>query len=247
MQLFFVIDSVENLDDKLERAKNIFDCKPSFFIKTSLYTKVSTNLEIMQSLLGVYDKNVNAKINEYIHGSKYNLDDCLVLYASADLTNEFLLELKNKITYGYDAIFIKEKETFFSKLKDKLYTSIIKLMFNVEDKKCSVKAQYLKRTSMEKLLDARFNDRILMDGNTTTMYTPGKNKTLSEKPKFEKKTILALIVGCVIILMYVVLEVFLKLPFFVIFTFILLTFLSVIVSIMLFVNNIFKSRYGEIN
>lgn len=245
MQVFFIIDSIENIDEKFEKIKNIFDCKICCFVKTSFYTTISSNFEIINSLCGVYNDNANTKINEYIHSANYEADDCVVVYASADLKNEFILELKNKISYDYDVIYVKNKETFFSKVKDKMYSKFISLMFNTEDYTCSIKFQYLSKKSMKKLIAGRFNNRILKEERSTIMYFDEKNLSLKEKRRYDKKMILSLIVGVSLLILFVVLEVFFKLKFYVVLAFILLAFLSIIVSIMFYINSIFKSRYGH--
>lgn len=245
MQVFFIVDSVENIEEKFENIKNIFNCKICCFVKTSLYTTISSSFDMINSLAGVYNDNANTKINEYIHSDNYKADDCVVVYASANLKNEFLLEFKNKISYDYDVIYVKNKETFFSKIRDKVYSKLITLMFNVEDYTCSIKLQYLSKKSMEKLLVGRFNNRILKEERSTIMHSEEKNISLKEKRKYDKKMILSLMVGVALILLFVILEVFFKLKFYVVLAFVLLAFLSIIVSIMFYINSIFKSRYGH--
>ena len=246
MQIFFVIDNVENLDEKLIHIKSVFSGNMNYFVATKFYTKISSNSEIINSLAGVYNSDINLKINEYIHSDRFVLDECLVIYSSAVLTDDFLLKLRNKISYGYDAIYIKDKESFFSKIKDSIYSKIIKLMFNEEDALGSVKVQYMSYACMDRLTKTCFNNRIFKEKHSTTLFYEEKNKTLKTPNRFDKKSLLCLILFFTVLTVFVLIGAYFKLRFYIILLFVLLLVLSLVVSIMFAYNNMFHSRYGNL-
>lgn len=247
MQIFFVIDELKNLQEKIDLVSRIFNAEIKFFVPTHNYTKINDNAFVLQHLAGVYDGGVNKKIDEYIKSEKFNLSNVLLYYSSSNVSANKLKEIESKIRYRYDAIYLEKKRNLFKNFFKKLYSKIISWMFRVEDAGCYTKVQYLSIEFMEHLKNTNFNNYILKAKNSAVIEVESEeeNNSLKTKFKLKKYNIVNVIMFFIILIIYIVLSNIFKLKFYIHFMFIMLILLEIALAIMLIVNNIFSLRFKK--
>lgn len=247
MQVFYIIDNVEDLDINIEKINHIFDSKINFFVDSKLYLSISTNKFVMENLSGLYQNSVNKKIDEFIKKDSFVVDDVLLFYNSVKINDNLLLEVKDKIKYGYDAICLRKKEKGFKNFLNKIYSKVVSWMFNVCDALCFTKCQYISKAFLEHLKESKFNNHILKPDNIKEFeIEDGKEiASLKTKIKVQPYSLYNAIAFFVTIILFVLFIVFIKMMFLIYFMFLLLILLEIALAIMLVVNNIFYNRFNH--
>lgn len=247
MQVFFVIDSLAELDFKINLIQNFFSNDIKFFINSKFYGKIYNNQYIMSNTVKIFEGNEKAKIDDYLKSDKCNIDDTFLYYSSVKLSKDILQDVTKKKMYNYDAIYFKKKENAFSRFLKTIYQKIVNILFRVEDAFCSTKIQYISANFMENLKKNKFNNHIFKAKNSSEIELENANqaKTLSNKITFNMKSLYILIGLFASILLFVVLDVYFKLMFWVYFLFFMIVLLSIILFILMLFDNIFRSRYKK--
>jgi len=245
MQVFFVVDSIDDLDNKIDLIENSFGGNIKFFIKTDLYTSICSNKKIIEKLAGVFDVNPTKKIDEFIKSVTYEADDTVVCYSSAKISEEMVKVVLKKIKYGYDSIYFKKYRNKFLSFFEKVYQKICGFMFGICDSLCYSKFQFLSNKFMAYLKETRFNNHILKPENFAKIELEEKDiiETMQEKVKFKSYNLINIIFLLTVLCCYVLCEVFFDLKFYMYLGFVLLIVMSVVLAIMLAVHNIFEFRY----
>ncbi len=245
MQTFFVIDDTKNLNKKIDWIINNIGDDIRFFVKTNLYTHTASNQMVMNNLAGVYKDNEILKIDEYIHSDKYpSCDNVFLYYSSVELDEKLLTEIREKAVCGYDSVFVRPKRNWWSRFTDWMYQKMAKFMFNVEDSCCSPKIQYMSKEFVEHLKETTFCNHIFAVRKKAIIEVADKEQksTLNPKITFNKYYLYDILALILILAGYVVLETFLKLPFFVYFALVLSVILAVVIALMIGCFSKFNAR-----
>jgi len=248
MQIFFVVDELKGLDEKIDVLSRVFDANFKFFVPTKMFTKINDNKFVLENLAGLYERNVNKKIDEYIKSEKFALSDVLLFYSSANISMEILKVIESKIKYRYDSIYLAKQSGAVSNFFKKIYSKIIGWMFKVDDAMCYTKVQYLSQNFMQHLIDSYFNNHIFKVNNGTVIELENKKEeknNLNNKFKLKKYNICNLIVFFIILIIYLILANLFNLQFYVHFLFIMLILFEIAMAIMLIIHNIFSVRYQK--
>lgn len=245
MQIFFVIDSVKNLDDNIKMLSNVFDASFKFFVPTKLYTSINQNKFVLENLAGVFDGNAKVKIDEYIKSNKFELSDVLLYYSSVSMSAEKIYEVQNKIKYNYDSIYLENPKSKVKKFFEKVYNKLISWFFKAQDACASTKVQYMSRAFMSELISTKFNNHIFKATNSVAVQFEEENKTIGTKFSLQKTNLYNAIVFFMTIVLFVICIVFVKMMFWVYFLFIMLLLLEIALAIMFVANNIFYVRFNS--
>lgn len=247
MEIFFVVDELKGLDEKIDILSRVFEGDFKFFVPTKFYTKINDNKFVLEHLAGVYEQNPNKKIDEYIKGEKFLLSDIFLYYSSASLSMGTLKQIQEKIKYRYDSIYLSKKSGKVGNFFKKIYQKIISWMFRAVDTMCYTKVQYISKEFATFLKETKFNNYIFKAENSVIIEVEDKeqNNNLKNKFKLTKNNIYNLIIFCFILITYLVLANLFKLKFYLHFLFIMLILFEIAMAIMLFVNNIFAIRYKK--
>lgn len=241
MQTFFVIDSIKDLDKKVNLIINNIGDDIKFFVKASLYTKITHNAFVLKNIVGAYKNNEKRKIDEYLQSSNCVLDSTILYYSSVDIDTALLVKLREKSKAGYDSVFVKSKQNIFQKFGDWIYKTFAMFMYRVSDANCSPKLQAMSKAFMEYLQATTFCNHIL-EVKYKIVLEVGKNTSLTPKVKFNKYYLYDLIGFFALILGYILLEAFFNLRFFVYFAIVLGTILAIIVALMIACFSKFNAR-----
>lgn len=245
MQTFFVIDDTKNLDKKIDLIINNIGSDIHFFVKAKLYTKIANNQMITKNLAGVYKNNEIMKIDEYIKSDKYPSCESLFLcYSSVEFGDKLLATIREKASYGYDSVFVRQKRSWWGRFSSWIYMKLAKFMYNVDDACCSPKIQYMSKEFVEHLKETTFCNHIFDVKKKVVVDVADKQQKLSldVKTTFNKYYLYDILALVLILVGYVVLETFLKLPFFVYFAVFLSVILAVIVALIVGCYSKFNAR-----
>lgn len=245
MQVFFVVDSLDNLDEKIVMIENCFNTDIRFFVKTDLYTQICTNASLLERLAGVYESNEVKKIDEYIKSNRYEADNVVLFYSSAKVTQEMIKEVIKKIKYGYDTISFTKSRNKIANFFLSLYVKIGKFIFGCEDSLCYHKFMFMSKKVVEYLIATKFNNHIVKFENSVQieLIDKGVIKTMKEKTNVASYNIWNVIFLLSLIIFYVVAEVFFDLRFYMYFGFVVFIIMSILLGVMLAIHNIFEIRY----
>lgn len=245
MEIFFVIDSLNNLDNKINLLK-AFDANIRFFVDAKLAPQLVRNKYIVNRIVAIYNRKVNVTIDKYIRSNKYAPTETLLYYASADLNTKIIDSIRENLKLRPDVIYVKKRLSVWDKFKLWFYDKLIRLIFGVRDEFASTKLQYFSGEMMVEFINSNFKNHIFSFINAQTIELE-KEESVSyyTKTGFNKNYLYNALALCVILMCYVILERFFKLPFVVYFFVIALIFSVVFVTVVMIINNTFNKRYKK--
>lgn len=213
MEIFFVVDSVDNIEHKISLLES-FGGNIKFFVDAKLVPKILGNKDIISRIVSIYNKNVNVTIDKYIKSDKYKIQKTLLYYASADLTLDIIEDIRERLKIEPSVIYVKKKLNAWKRFKLWFYQKLIKFIFGITDEYASIKLQYFSSEIMEVLVETGFKNHIFSAPESDVITLNDKKATsYYTKPKFNKNMLYNPIVMCIILMGYVVFEKFFKLPF----------------------------------
>ena len=213
MEIFFVIDSLENIEHKISLLEGFGD-NIKFFVDAKYVPKLLNNKYIVNRVVAIYNKNVNVTIDKYIKSSKYELQDTLLYYASAELDMVIVEDIRQRLEAKPDVIYVKKSLNPWKRFKLWFYQKLIKFIFGIEDEYASVKLQYFSSDMMALLVETSFKNHIFSvpEAHTITLDSK-KAESYYTKPRFNKNILYNPIAMCIVLMGYVVVEKFFKLQF----------------------------------
>ena len=245
MEILFVIDSLNNLDNKINLLK-VFDADIKFFVDAKLAPKLVGDKYIINRTVAIYNKNVNITIDKYIKQTSYVPDATLLYYASADLNVKIIDSIRENIKLNPNVIYIKKRLSLWDKFKLWFYDKFIRLIFGVKDEYASTKLQYFNDEMMVEFRKSSFKNHIFSFINAQTIeLEKSESESYYARPGFNKNYLYNPIALCLILICYVVLERFFKLPFVVYFFVIALIISVLFVTVVMIINNTFNKRYKK--
>ena len=245
MEIFFVIDSLDNIQHKISLIENLGD-NIKFFVDAKLVPKILGNKYIVTRVVSIYNKNVNVTIDKYIKSQKYNLQDTLLYYASAELDLKIVEDIRERLKAKPEVIYVKKKLNAWKRFKLWFYQKFTNFIFGVPDEYASTKLQYFSTDVMRVLIEKGFKTHIftMPEAHTITLDDK-KAESYYTKPKFNKNLLYNPIVMCIILMGYVVLEKFFKLQFWM-YLFVILSIVTVIACwTVMAIKTKFDTRYKK--
>ena len=245
MEIFFVIDSLDNIEHKISLLESFGD-NIKFFVDAKFVPKILGNKYIIARVVSIYNKNVNVTIDKYIKSSRYQVQNTLLYYASAELDLNIVEDIRERLKAKPDVIYVKKKLNAWKRFKLWFYQKFTKFIFGVADEYASIKLQYFSAEMMGALMETSFKNHIfsIPEAHTITLDEK-KAETYYTKPKFNKHLLYNPIAMCIILMGYVVLEKFFKLQFWM-YLFVVLSIITVIACwCVMTIKNKFDTRYKK--
>ena len=245
MEILFVVDSVEGLEHKIELLEPLSsDIK--FFVRSDLVPSMIKKKKIVKQIVAMFSKNVNITIDKYLRADAYKPTDTLVYYSSVELTAEMVNAIRDRLVLKPSTIYVKKKLNWWGRVKLWCYNKLVHLLFGCEDAYASTKLQYFSADIMTLLKDAGFKNHIFaIPGAVSVELEQGKEKSYYAKPKFNKNYLFNPIAFCFVLICYVLLEKFFKLPFWTYLLFILLLITVVINTFAMIIKDVLDTRYKK--
>lgn len=245
MEIFFVIDSLDNIEHKISLLENLGD-NIKFFVDAKLVPKILGNKYIVTRVVSIYNKNVNVTIDKYIKSERFKLQNVLLYYASAELDLNIVEDIRERLKAKPDVIYVKKRLNAWKRFKLWFYQKFTNFIFGVPDEYASIKLQYISADVMSKLIESGFKNHIftMPEAHTITLDDK-KAESYYTKPKFNKNLLYNPMAMCVILMGYVVLEKFFKLQFWM-YLFVILSIVTVIACwCVMSIKNKFDTRYRK--
>ena len=245
MEILFVIDTVKDIERKIALLEEISD-QIKFFAKADCVADILKNKNIVNRLVAIYKNNVNVTIDKYIKMDTYVPQPTILYYASAELTTRIINNVREQLKLEPDTIYVKTKLNMWQKVKRWVYQKFIKAIFGMNDEFASIKLQYFSADLMGACVETSFKNHIFTAPNALEIeLNEDEGKTYYKKPKFNKNYLYNPIVICLILISYVVLERFFKLPFWSYFLFVSLILATIINWLVMTVKNTFDTRFKK--
>lgn len=244
MEILFIIDEVKDIKRKIALLDNLgADIK--FFVDAKCVSKISRYKTIVGNIVSIYNKNVNLTIDKYLK-SNYSPKATIIYYSSTDIDNETIEQIRHNLEFKPDTIYFKKKLNWWGKLKLWFYQKLSNLVFGMKDEFASVKLQYFSEDVMNIFKQTSFKNHIFNIPNSLSIeIEKEKEKSYYTLPKFNKNYLYNPIAICLILICYVVIEKFLKLPFWVYFLVVALILATIINLFVMIIKDRFDIRYKK--
>lgn len=245
MKIFFVVDSIDSIDEKLGIIKNAYP-KSSFcfFVKDNYYEMYKHDKFVQNNLISVYKKSPNDQIDLYIKNTA--VEESLVIYSSAYLSGEMITQMQQRIVNGSKVVFFKyDSNNTFGGWLQNIYIKMTKLILGAKDCYASTKLQYLSFETMQILKATKFKFRLFssISKDIGFVYFDAKNqKQMYNKTQWHKSIYFVIASFVLVLAAFVVLEIFFNLHFLIIFSFIVVLLALVFVLIVLLTKSVLDSR-----
>jgi len=242
MKIIFVIDSITDLNNKINMLKTRFGNELLYVVKSNLVELVKT-----------YGINPNAVYkNNYIKVMhillSYNLDkDIVICYSSVQLNNSILNQFIQKIGDKTKIVNVMPNYNAFESFNNKIYNVYIKSLFNSKDTMVSPKLQFLPSAFVYELLATHFGNRLFINNEniSSTLYIEkGElSNSLKTKSAFNKFNLIPIIVALVITMGLIVTLALTKVSYIVILIFTFLYLLDIFISVIFQCKSKFDKRF----
>ncbi len=242
MKVVFVVDSVEELNNKISIIKNHFGDNLHFVVKGNLVPLFTTfNLPIS----AVYVNN----LAEVVHALLLRLesDDVVMCYASLNFNNKLIDDFIKKIGNKDKVVNVMPHYNAWEKMCNGAYNLYVRSMFKANDSMVSPKLQFLPAVFVNELLISHFGNKLFEIGaeHVSTLYVEDKalNKSLKVKSGFNKNGLIPIIVALFITLALVMCLAFFKPHFLLIIMFVCLYLADIILAITYQCKTYFDARF----
>jgi len=244
MKVIFVIDSINELNNKINILKNRFGNDILYVVKSNLIGLVKT-----------YDIEVNAtyrrsfaKIMQILLAN--NLDnDIVVCYSSVKLDNKLLNNFIAKIGNKEKIVNVMPTYNAFEKVCNSTYNVYVNGLFKVKDSMVSPKLQFLPADFVYELVMSHFSNRLFVfdEQYSSTLYIEkGElNSSLKTKTGFSKWQLIPVIVSLLISIGLVLALAFIKMNYLLILVFVFLYILDIVIALIFQCKSKFDKRFME--
>ena len=173
MEIFFVIDSIDNIEHKISLLEG-FGANIKFFVDAKLVPKILSNKYIVDRVIAIYNKNVNVTIDKYIRSDKYVSQGTLLYYASADLKLDIVEDIRERLKANPHVVYVKKKLNAWKRFKLWFYKKLINFIFGIEDEYASTKLQYFSAEIMDVFIKTNFKNHIFSIPESQTIIIDAK-------------------------------------------------------------------------
>lgn len=245
MKIFFVVDSIDSIGDKLDILKKTYPkASICFFVKDKYYEMYKTDQFVQKRLISIYKKSPNEQIELYIKNGA--VEESLVLYSSAYLDEKMILDMQQRIANGSKAIFFKceESNTFGAWLRN-VYAKLTLLIFGAKDCYASTKLQYISAEVMEVLKLTKFKFRLfssITKDFSFVYFDNKKKKQMYDKIVWNKSIYFIVATFAIILGAFVTLEILFDLHFLILFSFVVISLALIFVLIIMLAKSVLDSR-----
>ena len=244
MKLLFVIDSITDLNKKINMLKAKFGNDILFLVKSNLITLVKT-YGINPN--AVFKNNFTSVIHTLL---AYNLDkDVVICYASVNIDNNLLNQFTNKIGNKQKVVNVMPSYNAYEKICNNVYNIYVKGLFKLKDSMISPKLQFIPKDFVIELISSHFGNRLFLfdERISTTLYIDkGElSNSLKTKTNFGKWHLIPIIAALIISIGLVLCLAFVKVNYLTILIFTFLYILDVVIAIIFHCKTKFDKRFMQ--
>ena len=242
MKVLFVVDSISELTNKIDKIKNRFGDDITFIVKAHFVKLFKT---FNYPTHAIYHTNLAKVMHEYL--AQNGAQDVVVYYSSLNLKDPVLNTFIQTIGDKTKLVNLVPNYNFFETMENGLYNTYVKSMFKLKDSMASPKLQFLPEALVEELLMSHFGNKLFSLNPALTKNITVEDKELSKqlkiKPKFNAKDLIGIIAALLITIGLIVCLAFVKFNFLLVLLFICLYSLNLLISIILRYKEYFDVRF----
>ena len=244
MKVIFVIDSITELNNKLNMLKTRFGNNILYVVKSNLVDLVKT-YGINPN--GVY-KNNYIKVMHILLSYNQN-QDIVICYSSVKLNNNLLNQFISRIGDKSKIVNVMPNYNAFEKISNNAYNIYVKSLFKVNDSLVSSKLQFLPKEVVAELVYTHFGNRLFLNDEkyTSTIYLEkGElSESLKTKSTFSKFNIIPIIIALAITMALILTLAFVKINYLIVLVFIFAYFLDILIAIIFHFKSKFDQRFMQ--
>ncbi len=242
MKVICVVDSVNDINKKINILKTHFGDDILFIVKASLMPIFKT---YPYQANAIYDKNLARIIHLTL--IKNDPSDLVIYYTSLTINNSLITEFTKKIGMKIRIVNFIPKYNTFEKICLSVYNGYVKALFKNKDSLASPKLQFLPEGFVSGLLNSHIGNKLFEIPEeyvkTFTVEDKTINKEAKVKTKFGKSEIISLLVAMVITFVLILTYALTKPNFLFAILFVFAYLLDLVVYIMLKCKSYFDSRF----
>lgn len=242
MKVIFVVDSISDINKKVEAMNMEFGSDINFVVKSPL---VPLFKSFGYQVNAAYYNNLSLVIHNLLLRS--NADDVVVYYSSLNLNNALLKKFKQAIDKKDKIVNVQPKYNFFEQMHNGAYNLYVNSLFKIKDSMASPKLQFLPMNFVAELLTNHFANRLFeLDPSVVkNVYIEEKqtNNNLKVAHTFNRANLISLIIALAITIALVVCMAFVPMHFVLILTFIALYLLDIMLCLILNYKQKFDNRF----
>lgn len=242
MKIVFVVDTVENLNQKVQLLETHFGNNFVFIVRANLVPLFKT---YDYPISAVYANNLTKVMHLTL--MRLNVSSLIICYASVNLTNQLLNSFSAQIGEGNKLVNVLPAYNSFEQMCNGAYNIYVKSIFKAEDSMISPKLQYLPELCVSELLESHMGNRLfeINDKLAQTIFVQDKetSKSLKVKAGFNKFSIIPIIVALAVTALLIMGLAFWGVKYLVIFVAILLYILDIFLGIVFQCKNYFDARF----
>jgi hypothetical protein len=242
MKVIYVVDSVSNLNTKINLLKTHFGAGILYVVKSNLCTLFKTYGHEPNA---VYSHNLSLVIHTLL--SRAEPDDLVICYSSLDITTDLINKFIAKIGDRQKIVNVMPNYNAFENMHNGAYNVFVKSLFKAPDSMASEKLQFIPAPILSELLDSHFGNRLFDIGEKyiKTLHVDDKavNKSLKTKSAFSKFSLIPIIVALVLTMALVICLAFVKMHYLIILVFVLLYILDLVLAVIFQYKSLFDKRF----
>ena len=243
MKVLFVIDSISDINNKINLITNKFGNNIIYIAKANLLPIIKT-YNIKPN--AVYKNNV-AKIIQTL--LQQNTDDIIVYYSSFKIDTSTLTKFTNKIGDKSKIVSVMPSYNFFERMCNNAYNIYVSALFKTKDSMISSKLQYIPASFATELAATHFGNRLFeIDPRYTSTLHLEKgevNTSSKQRVKFNKFHLIPIIAALAITIGLIFCLAFTKFNYVLVLTFIVLYVLDLLLTIIFHCKAKFDQRFVE--
>lgn len=199
MKVIYVIDSMANINEKVQLLKNRFGNNIYFIVKSNLVKIFQT---YNYTVNAIYSKNLPEVIHNLLLKAN-EIDNVVYLMSSLNINDTILNKFISAIQSSPDKIInVCPNYSAFEQFSNSIYNIYVKSLFKTHDSLASAKMQYLPKEFVNELLSSHFGNKLFEVNKThcKELYFENKeiNNSLKTKTGFNKNLLIPIIIALMI-------------------------------------------------
>lgn len=194
MKIICVVDSISNINSKIDQIKNYFGSNIYFVVKSSLVPIFKT---FGHEINAVYSNQLTTLIHALLLKSEPN--NVLIYYTSLKLNEHLLNKFNTMIAPRNKVVSLLPNYNAIEKMDNYMYNIYVKAMFKTKDSMVSPKLQFLPVSCVAELLNTHIGNKLfeLNPKFSTTLEVEDKeiNKSAKTRTPFLKTLLISIIVA----------------------------------------------------
>ena len=193
MKIVYVVDSISNLNQKINLIKNHFGDNIFYVVRADLLDLFKT---YGLNANATYYKNLAKVIHFMLVGGE--VDDLLIYHASLSINENFLTRFRNSIGLKDKIVGVMPNYSHLEKICNSAYNFYVKSIFNTKDSLVSNKLQFIPSRFVPELLTSHISNRLFeMDKDICKNIEINDveiNKSMKHSPFKRKYALISIII-----------------------------------------------------